>query len=149
MPPCPRFSIKLLAPFVVLAGLLLSPVLSAFAASSDYVLTQRSHRFGDHYTYISPNGFRLTNPRTDFALTTRSTNWNFYLFNEKNRLSYQTSADRWIHEIAGGGERETMLGQWVKQPKPVSLLGMKATEYKLSGALETRYLNGAPQVSQR
>jgi hypothetical protein len=42
-----------------------------------------------------------------------------------------------------------MLGQWVKQPKPVSLLGMKASEYKLSGPLETRYLNGAPQISQQ
>jgi hypothetical protein len=105
MPPSSPLLLKRLGSFVVLLGLLFAPMLSAFAASSDYVLTQRSHRFGDHYTYISPNGFRLTNPRSGFALTTRSNNWNFYLFNEKNRLSYQTSADRWIHEIAGGGER--------------------------------------------
>ena len=149
MPPCSPLSPNRLASFVVMLGLLLMPVLSASAASSDYVLTQRSHRFGDHYTYISPNGFRLTNPRSGFALTTSSNNWNFYLFNDKNKLSYQTSADRWIHEIAGGGERETMIGQWVKQPKPVSLLGMKASEYKLSGPLETRYLNGKPQISQQ
>jgi hypothetical protein len=94
MPPCSTVSFKRLTSFLVLLGLLLMSVPSAFAASSDYVLTQRSHRFGDHYTYISPNGFRLTNPRTGFALTTSSNNWNFYLFNEKNRLSYQTSADR-------------------------------------------------------
>jgi hypothetical protein len=118
-------------------------MLPALSVDGDYVLTQRSLKMGDQYSYLTPYGVRLTNPRSGTSIVSKAPSWDIELFNDKTHLTGQISHDKYKHQIASTGTHEFISGQWERQKSPVTVCGLKCTEYKIKGTMQIALANGA------
>ena len=76
------------------------------AAQSDdrgWVLTQKSQTLGDQYVYISPNGLKCVNPKAGFAMVTCAPDWNIVMFNDKTRVFFATTLERYKRDLEAHG----------------------------------------------
>ena len=115
----------------------------ALSVGEDYVLTQKSLKMGDQYTYLTPNGVRLTNPRSGTSLVAKSPLWDIELFNDKTHLTGTVKHEKYKHQIAVSGTNEFISGQWERQKAPVTICGLKCTAYKIKGTMVKVLANGA------
>lgn len=123
------FSLSLLV-----LGVLTTASVPALANDAGWVLTQKSANFGDQYLYISPSGMKCYNPRAGTAMVTKAPDWNVTLYNEKTRVYYQTTPDKWRQEIEAHGFRTDMASSaWARGAKS-NICGLNATEYRMTGA---------------
>ncbi|MDR3612616.1 MAG: hypothetical protein P4L53_03565 [Candidatus Obscuribacterales bacterium] len=125
---------------VVIFGTTMLPALSI---DGDYVLTQRSKKMGDQYSYLTPAGIRLTNPRSGTSIVSKAPRWDIELFNDKTHLMGQITHEKYKHQIAATGTHEFISGQWERQRTPVTVCGLKCTEYRIKGAMQIVLANGA------
>lgn len=117
------------AGIIVLSSLSLTSR-SASANEKGWILTQRSQTLGDQYVYLSPSGLKCVNPQEGLGLMIRAPNWIVVLFNDKTKLYYQTTIDKWKRDLAQRGinTQDVSMNGWVrKQTK--SIAGLKATQY--------------------
>ena len=127
------------------------PLSSADAASPstgpDFVLTQRSEKFGDSYGYVSGKGFKMICPRNGFAAVTRAPRWDIFLYNDKTRCYYQTTGDRWLRDIIGTDGTDEFNGLW-RKTGTTTICGVRASVYVLKGQMRTIRANGQINVSK-
>ncbi|HEY9715425.1 MAG TPA: hypothetical protein V6C72_18270, partial [Chroococcales cyanobacterium] len=79
------------------------------------------------------NGLKCVNPRAGFALVTCAPDWSVTLFNDKTRVYYQTTLDRWKQQLQSRGLTSDMANKsWAKAGSG-NIAGLKATEYVMRG----------------
>lgn len=130
---------RLRAPLAIgsLAGLIATFAAAgpAFADEPGWVLTQRSEQMGDQYIYVSANGFKWVNPKSGANVVTTGPSWTVTMYNEKSKMYYETTFDKWKSQIAStGGQRaaEMRSNPWVQTGSGV-VAGVKATKYSMKG----------------
>jgi len=128
----------LVAAFGVFSGL---AVCAPAFADAGWVLTQRSATFGDQYLYISKNGLKCQNPKAGTAFVTHAPDWNVTIYNEKTKVYYQTTIDKWKAEMQARGMGQDMQNKNWSKTGNTNICGLKATEYKMTGA-NTLHLKG-------
>lgn len=121
--------------FGSLVGLIavLAAAAPAFADEPGWVLTQRSEQMGDQYIYVSANGFKWVNPKSGANVVTTGPSWTVTMYNEKSKMYYETTFDKWKAQIAStGGQRaaEMRSNPWVQSGSGV-VAGVKATKYSM------------------
>jgi len=137
------FPVKRAFPGVVTSLLIMgTTMLPALSIDGDYVLTQRSFKMGDQYSYLTPAGVRLTNPRSGTSIVSKAPNWDIEVFNDKTHLMGQIKHDQYMHQIASTSTTEFVSGQWQRQKAPVTVCGLKCTEYKIKGTMQKVFANG-------
>jgi len=113
-------------------------ILSASAALAvddpGWVLTQQSATFGDQYVYITKNGLKCVNPRAGFAFVSHAPDWNVILYNEKTRVYYQTTVEKWKNEMQARGMSTDIQDRNWSKGTASSICGLRATEYKMTGS---------------
>lgn len=108
-------------------------VLPGSAQEKGWVLTQKSTTLGDQYVYISPSGLKCVNPKAGFALVTHAPEWNIVLFNDKTRVYYQTTLDKWKQQLNARGLSSDMANKQWTRGSGGNIAGLKATQYVMRG----------------
>jgi hypothetical protein len=117
---------------LLLVVLTLSSIFPAFADDSGWVLTQKSAQFGDQYLYVTKNGLKCYNPRAGFAFVSHAPDWNVIFYNEKTRVYYQTTMDKWKAEMRSRGFGTDMQDRnWTKGGSS-NICGLHAVEHKMT-----------------
>lgn len=111
----------------------LIPSSGALADEKGWVLTQKSTTLGDQYIYISPSGLKCVNPKAGFALVTKAPDWNIVLFNDKTRVYFQTTLDKWRQDLQSRGMTSPLAGRQWSRAGNANIAGMKATQYVMRG----------------
>lgn len=126
---------------LVLLWAVLSAVCPSFSAAQaddkGWVLTQKSTTLGDQYVYISSNGLKCVNPRAGFALVTHAPDWNVVLFNDKTKVYFETTLDKWKQQLSNRGLSSPMSGKSWSKGGSAQIAGLKATEYVMRGGATT------------
>lgn len=123
--------------------------LPVVAQDAGWVLTQKSASLGDQYVYISPNGMKCVNPRIGFAIVTHAPDWRLVMYNEKTKVFYQTTIDRWRQEMDERGLHGQLQGSKWKKGARGQVGDLKATQYLMVGAPELgRLPNGKLRKSK-
>lgn len=114
----------------------------ALADEKGWVLTQKSEKFGDQYIYISGNGLKLVSPSRGINIVTCAPDWNVALYNDKTRMYYSTTFDKWMADLdrktAGNGQ-DMSDRNWAKAGSQ-KVAGLSATQYTMNG--------GGPRVAK-
>ena len=127
---------------LTLLVIIATTMLPALSLDGDYVLTQRSLKMGDQYSYLTPAGVRLTNPRSGTSIVAKAPRWDIELFNDKTHLMGTIKHENYKHQIAASGTTEFISGQWQRQKAPVTICGLKCTEYRIKGTMQKVFSNG-------
>lgn len=108
----------------------------AQAADKGWVLTQKSLMMGDMYLYVSPSGFKFTNPKAGVNFVTRSPNWDVLMFNDKTKVCYSATLDTFKKQVTANlPQRRAELGQGNWQKGNVSnIANLRATQYVMADA---------------
>ncbi len=121
------------------------------ADDKGWVLTQKSATFGDQYVYISPNGMKVYKPQAQFAIVTHAPDWDITLYNDKTRVYYNTTLEKWRSELeAHRADREMENAKWTKVAYG-NILGLRAAQYVMNGGgtLHVRHGRNRPEHSIR
>lgn len=107
----------------------------AMADEKGWVLTQKSEKFGDQYIYISGTGLKLVSPARGINIVTCAPDWNVALYNDKTRMYYSTTFDKWMADLdrktAGNGQ-DMSDRNWAKTGS-TQVAGLVATKYTMNG----------------
>lgn len=115
----------------------------AFADEKGWVLTQKSEKFGDQYIYISGTGLKLVSPTRGINIVTCAPDWNVALYNDKTRMYYSTTFDKWMADLdrkSAGSGQDMSERNWAKAGS-TRVAGLQATQYVMNG--------GGPAGSKR
>ncbi len=120
-------------------ALLVHFVVSSTPARADdkgWVLTQKSLTLGDMYLYVSPSGFKFTNPKAGVNFVTRSPNWDVIMYNDKTKVCYSATLDTFKRQVTQNlPQRRDELGAGKWQKGSVSnISNLRATQYVMSDA---------------
>ncbi|MBA3994276.1 MAG: hypothetical protein C0469_12180 [Cyanobacteria bacterium DS2.3.42] len=108
----------------------------ARADDKGWVLTQKSLTLGDMYLYVSPSGFKFTNPKAGVNFVTRSPNWDVVMYNDKTKVCYSATLDTFKKQVTQNlPQRRDELGAGRWQKGSVSnIANLRATQYVMSDA---------------
>lgn len=131
--PAKNLKISVLAVILAIFGLssLAQPVQ---ADEQGWVLTQKSQNLGDQYVYISPSGLKCVNPKAGFAMVTRAPDWNIVMFNDKTRLFFATTLDKYKRDLEAHGFTSSMSDNSWSKSGSGSIAGLRATQYVMTGS---------------
>jgi hypothetical protein len=105
------------------------------ADEQGWVLTQKSQNLGDQYVYISPSGLKCVNPKAGFAMVTRAPDWNIVMFNDKTKVFFATTLDKYKRDLEAHGFTNSMSDKtWSKSGSTGNIAGLKATQYVMTGS---------------
>jgi len=125
--------------FLIVAFLFFVTSGTVSAADNGWILTQNSKVFGDQYVYISTQGVKCINPRQGMGWVSQGPQWNITFFNDKTKVYYPISYQKWKAKISTQGITPANLSG-AKIGSGV-IAGMKATQYKMTNAASSKASN--------
>jgi hypothetical protein len=105
----------------------------ALADDQGWILTQKSLTLGDQYVYVSPAGVKVWNPNAEFAMVAHAPDWQITLYNQKSKIYYQTSIEKWKQDLASHGLNGQFGNASWNRAANSKICGLKATEFSMAG----------------